>query len=299
LQEAKQEHPTFARLFVHGSGDSYAPLRHPLIRGPLLIIFFALLALALVWFFYGSADTFYFIVYCLLITVILFASMYAAGLADGFILFLVITVMVSLEVFVIPEYIVFYKGDDVVNNIAVNDAVKYPDARGFRFSGGRLLLDKTGDDHEEVDVSNDGGPTGSITYYIVPFVEDDWKEGDSVYVWAADLESTSYLSKVPFHLSEAYPKLQNRWNAGISLKTKGQEYHQYDDALRDAVDRHGIKTRNKPVLLYWCSSPEKYASGYIKLSLKTFAGIIFGWIVLTLAHRAWYAGYRSKKKSAK
>ena len=126
---------------------------------------------------------------------------------------------------------------------------------------------------------------------VIPIVQKNYMEGDSIFAWAVgcNLEESSYKMSFKddslFHLS-----LERAPRSGITLIRNGKEYKRYLPFVMSSVETSHLKTMKYPVLVKLSENPEEIAdsdSNYFFYILATF---IFTWaafISITYVFKKW------------
>jgi len=163
---------------------------------------------------------------------------------------------------------------EIVHDVSVAAAPRYPGATGFTFRDARVLADRSGSYRHVVYRTHGSGPAMQVSHYVVaPLVPQGWPPGALVPAWAACMGS--HESDCLSTLARARPA------AAVTVRRYDRDTY-YSQAVAAAQQRHGLQSvAGAPVVslvddpapdrLYWAAvwwaQPGAFA-----LWLVTFAG---------------------------
>lgn len=256
-----------------------------------------IISIALVYFLNETNSVIYIGSYFLMCLVTFAVGIYQVksrlGFGVGIIAALLCWLLMGMIYFVSNEYLYFYHWKySMVKNISVNEVTKHPDASAFYFNEGKVLLDKHSSSYFITGDSETG--SGSVTSYLVPFVSNDWKETDSVYVLLFGEENNQYEYIVPLKYSDFYNELQKPYNAGMVLRVPdGADL--YEDKVNKAKQELNLKISTHPIILKWVKDPEQYVNEYFMELFKILLYANIAWLIFIILRRAYFAYRRSGK----
>lgn len=268
-----------------------APLRVSLLWSLLLLNLSVIIATVLVYLLNETHSALYIGSYLLMCVITLVIGINAAktklGFGVGIILSLLTWLLMGIIYFAANEYLYFYHWKyDIVKNISVKDANKHPDASAFYFIDGKVLLEK----HTAslYITGNSETSTGSVTSYMVPFVEDNWKENDSINVFLFGEENSQYDYIVPIEYSDLYKELQKPHYAGIVLRVPDGTAL-YSEKITEAKEKHQLLVSANPFVLQWVKDPEEHVKNYFKKAAIGLAYTNTIWIIFVVVRRLYFA----------
>lgn len=172
------------------------------------------------------------------------------------------------------------KDREIVKGISLADAVNYPEAGGYYFTGGKVRMDLVG---SYVKRSKSTNRSSTVSYYYAaPVVGETWEPGQAVTVWAVHC------------VSEPKKLWEQPFRAGVRPDTIFRE--ELATAVRHAVNSHGLRSHEKAVMIEWVSSPD----AAVKAHLDEFKSnvLVFNiiWLVGLLLGRIYFFFRRGKEK---
>lgn len=160
----------------------------------------------------------------------------------------------------------FVEKGEVARNILPHQAADYPNANCFYFKDAKVRRDLAGH------FSSTNKQTTSH-YYAAPVVDSQWTPSKKVVVWAVDSNFYEW-------------KKEHR--AGIR-ESMGVVY---EDAVQNAVRKHGLKSHNAPVFLQWTADPLSIPERNRTWFLGTLSVVNGIWLVLILTRGRRQSGRR-------
>ncbi len=174
------------------------------------------------------------------------------------------------------------KDREIVKGVSLADAVNYPEAGGYYFTGGVVRTDLVG---TYVRRSSSTSRSSTVSYYYAaPVVGEGWVPGEVVTVWAVHC------------VSEPKELWGQPLRAGVRPDAIFRE--ELAMAVEAAVNSHGLRSHSKAVMIEWTASPGAAVGAYLdefKLNVLVFNII---WLVGLLVGRIYFIfrGKRDKKK---
>lgn len=286
----------YEQFFNANDSEMEASFIQSILWSLLFLNLFVSIAVLLVYLLSETNAVIYIGSYLLLCTITFGLSISALrpklGFGNGIVLSLLTWLLMGFIYFIVNEYLSFYHWKyDVVKNISVKEVNLYPNASAFYFNDGKILLDKHSSSYY---ITGGEESTGSVTSYLVPFVPNDWKDGDSVNVFLFGEENNQYEYMVSIEYSDFYEDLKHAYSAGLVLRVpSGTDL--YTEKIAEAVKTHQFKIPKDPFILKWVQDPEKEVKDFF---ISCVLGLLYfniAWLVFVFIRRFYFAYKRSRK----
>ncbi len=251
------------------------PTLHALVQGTVFFVLFYFIGCIILLFHYESEWWISSTVIITLLLHYLTAKEYRKleGIAYGVLTF----TSVYFQFYVYPDKIMAVLPPSVLTSVDVSElkqnfhyAVLYfDDVKLYDHYPNYFLAEL--DEHPEADEKYTGE-------YIIPIVQKNYVEGDSIFVWAigCNLEESSYKMSFKddslFHLS-----LEMAPMSGITPIRNGKEYKRYLSFVQSSVESYGLKTNKNPTLVWLSEKPEAIAERDGRYFFYFPAVFIFTW----------------------
>jgi hypothetical protein len=173
------------------------------------------------------------------------------------------------------------KDREIIRDVSLAEAMKYPDAGGWIFTEGAVRSDLSAT-YAYRATHTDGTPTVSY-YYAAPIITKNWNRGLPVTVWA---------------VRQRYDK-EEFWDqplkAGVRVDPHSRDH--FRTAVGIAAQKHGLTSHENFIMVKWVPSPEKAVATYLEDFKSTAIIWYIVWLVGLLAGRI-FIGFRRRKQKA-
>ena len=185
------------------------------------------------------------------------------GRVESVVLAFLTFIVFMTSLFSLGEYMYVILGD-VVRDIPASQAHNYPKGRIFELHDAGFRCEYEGA-YVSTSTDRQARPIGKSSYIVCPLVSESWTPDDPVTAWTGKV----YQEDIP--------------TSGTFVAVAPADRSGYHEAIKDAVEKHGLRTIDEAAMLRWVESPDRYRkylervrNGGAILLLVVFGGWIVG-----------------------